>query len=898
MRRIDLVYKKLSELAKDKGITAKDIADSLGLSRANVSSDLNQLWKEGKIEKTKSRPVLFHLKESKRNKHDTTLDKFVSINKSLTTAVEQAKAAILYPPKGMHSLILGETGVGKTMFAGLMHTYAIEIGKLKKDAPFVTFNCADYANNPQLLISQLFGVKKGAYTGADSDRIGLIEKANDGILFLDEVHRLPAEGQEMFFTFMDKGIYRRLGETDVERAANVLIISATTESPESTLLKTFTRRIPMIINLSPLRERSLEERLNLITSFFREESFRLGQDIKVSTNSLRAFLSYHCPNNIGQLKTDIQLACAKAYADFVSKKKESIKINSTDLPNYVKEGLLIAKKNRHIIDKLIGLDNKYYLFDPNHENFSVETEKYTENIYEMIDSKIHELRQRGIDEKELDMIMENDIENFFAKYILGVKEKIEQKDISNVIDSNIIHLVEQIVEYAEKKLNKGLSQKVFLGLAFHIQSSIERIRRGKKIINPQLNKVRIKYKNEFNLALECVKMIEETLQIDLPIDEVGFLTMFFVLDEKDVEETKQSVGIAVITHGNGISKGMVEVAHRLLGTKYATSIDMPLDQNPQVVLEQLKKQIKDENRKAGYLFLVDMGSLLAFGDMVEEDTGVPIKVVPFVSTLHVVEAVRKAMLGYSLEKIYKDVINITQFDILNSQEIRNNNSLSKLAIITACLTGEGSALMIKNILQSHLKFDKQLLEIIPINIVGKEDIKLRIKKLKSQKNILCVISNFNIDDNIPEFSIEEVLNLKAINSIQHLIDIEQAFSKMGETLKYHMKYVNGDTVLPNIRKTIVEIENNLGLKVNRDNLIGIALHMSVMVDRLKSEETIVEYKDSQKYITNHQHLYVVVKNALKSLEQIYDIEIPDDEICYIMNFFDVKKVQEGVDYYV
>lgn len=90
----------------------------------------------------------------------------------------------------------------------MMHKFAMEAARLTETAPFVVFNCADYANNPQL-----FGVKKGAYTGAVEQK-GLIEKANGGILFLDEVHRLTPEGQEMLFTFIDGGMYRRLGESE------------------------------------------------------------------------------------------------------------------------------------------------------------------------------------------------------------------------------------------------------------------------------------------------------------------------------------------------------------------------------------------------------------------------------------------------------------------------------------------------------------------------------------------------------------------------------------------------------------------------------------------------------------------------------------------------------------
>ena len=120
----------------------------------------------------------------------------------------------MYPPRGLHTLLLGETGVGKTLFAETIYKYAKSTKVLDEEAPFISFNCADYANNPQLLLSYLFGVKKGTYTGANEDRDGIVEKANGGILFLDEIHRLPPEGQEILFYLIDKGEYRPLGEVE------------------------------------------------------------------------------------------------------------------------------------------------------------------------------------------------------------------------------------------------------------------------------------------------------------------------------------------------------------------------------------------------------------------------------------------------------------------------------------------------------------------------------------------------------------------------------------------------------------------------------------------------------------------------------------------------------------
>lgn len=310
MKRIDKVAKLLTQYSEKQPATASELAKQLNVTRANISSDLNQLVKLGKAKKSGTKPVYFFSTVPKEQTSSNILDDFIKKSPSLFHCGEQAKAAVLYPPNGMHILLTGETGVGKSMFAELIYTYAKSQNKVKADSNFITFNCADYANNPQLLVGSIFGIQKGAYTGAENDRIGLLEKANGGILFLDEIHRLPPEGQEMLFTFIDRGIYRRLGETSSERQAQVLLVCATTEETSSVLLQTFIRRIPMRIEIPNLIDRGLEERLSLIATFFQTETKKLGTPIEVSTNTIRALLGYHCPNNVGQLKADIQLLCA------------------------------------------------------------------------------------------------------------------------------------------------------------------------------------------------------------------------------------------------------------------------------------------------------------------------------------------------------------------------------------------------------------------------------------------------------------------------------------------------------------------------------------------------------------------------------------------------------------
>lgn len=266
MSKINEIYEALERLEKKnkKYISAFDLSEYLKMDRANISRYLNQLYRDKKIEKIEGRPVVYHCikqqEEYNNPKVQDSSDKIIGASSSLKVPIQQAKAAILYPPKGLNSLILGETGVGKSMFAELMYKFSKEAKVMDGKAPFVRFNCADYADNPQLVVAQIFGVKKGVYTGAEKDKDGLLKKADGGILFLDEIHRLSPQGQEMLFTYIDKGFFRPIGDTEDLIKVQVQIIAATTENPESYLLKTFTRRIPMIIKLPSLKDRTLKER--------------------------------------------------------------------------------------------------------------------------------------------------------------------------------------------------------------------------------------------------------------------------------------------------------------------------------------------------------------------------------------------------------------------------------------------------------------------------------------------------------------------------------------------------------------------------------------------------------------------------------------------------------------
>lgn len=885
MNKKEYVYKRLLELNDSRGIDAQTLASIVGMTRANVSHELNTLVKEGKVYKSSGRPVLFFAScnNSTSNKK-SKLDQLIKTNISLKQPIEQMKAAILYPPKGIPSLLLGDTGVGKSMFASLMYDYSVEMNIRAENSPFIVFNCADYSNNPQLLTSQLFGVKKGAYTGAEGDRVGLIEKADGGVLFLDEIHRLPPEGQEILFTFLDTGFFRRIGDYE-GRKSDVLIICATTEDPKSCLLKTFTRRIPMIIKIPSLKERSLEERLYLIKSFFKQESVKLNREIYVSLNTMRAFLSYDCPNNIGQLKSDVQLICAKAYSEFLTNIKSDVRINSANLPLYIKEGLYKEKEHRVLWNKLVGEEIEYFKFTNSNESIQEITSTKGNSIYEIIEHKLENLKAQGISDIAIENILENNIIRYFENHISGVSEDINRKSLLSIIDKDILDCIDKIIYYISSTLKRNFNSNMYTALALHINTLIKRVLSNKTVTNPELNKIKKLYPEEFNAALYAKEIIEKHIRHSIADDEAGYLTIFLLPEDRIHSKNKDKVKVVLIAHGDSTATSMADVANKLLGETYVIGINAPIEVSPSQVLEVFRKLVSEDINYKGYLLLVDMGSLTTFGIAIEEEFNVPVKVIPLVSTLHVLEAARKALLGFSLEDIYKEVLMVNSYFEMNRPHKELNNDNKKLAIVTACLTGEGGSVALKTFLNNNLKYDKNILEIITLNCLDKNYFRQRLSNIQKNKEVLFIVSSFPIDVDIRQYNMYDVISLKAINELQEIVDVKTTLIKMPLILKENILNLDGEELCNDVLQLIKMFESNLDIKLKDEKLIGLIMHLSYMISKLKNGEKSVEYPRKNEFIAQNAEVYNKIKEAFSILCNKYSIEISDNDICYVINFF-------------
>ncbi len=205
-------------------------------------------------------------------------------------------------------LIQGETGTGKELIARAIH-----FNGARKTKPLVTINCG--AMPPELLESELFGHKKGAFTGATSDKAGLFVTANGGTIFLDEIGEMPLALQVKLLRVLQDGEVRPVGE-NTPRKVDVRVIAATNrELLDEVKAGLFRRDLYYRLNVVPITIPPLRQRrddiLPLIEHFLRKFELKMGkQGLEIAADAMKVLLTNGWPGNVRELENAIERAVA------------------------------------------------------------------------------------------------------------------------------------------------------------------------------------------------------------------------------------------------------------------------------------------------------------------------------------------------------------------------------------------------------------------------------------------------------------------------------------------------------------------------------------------------------------------------------------------------------------
>ncbi|GAB5047205.1 sigma-54-dependent transcriptional regulator [Thermodesulfovibrio sp. TK110] len=263
-------------------------------------------------------------------------------------------------PTNATVLIYGESGTGKELIAKAIH-----YNSYRRDKPFIAINCAAI---PETLIeSELFGYEPGAFTGANTRKIGLIEAADKGTLFLDEIAEIPLATQSKLLRVLQEKEVRRIGGKDTIKV-DVRIIAATNKNLSAEVEKNRFRedlyyRLKVItVEIPPLRERK-EDIPELVNFFIEKYSREFGKRINgIDNSALDALINYPWPGNIRQLETVIERAIIICEGEKITLKdiKDELKVSMSknvfeiDIPD---EGINYEELEKELLKKALVKSN-------------------------------------------------------------------------------------------------------------------------------------------------------------------------------------------------------------------------------------------------------------------------------------------------------------------------------------------------------------------------------------------------------------------------------------------------------------------------------------------------------------------------------------------------------------
>jgi two-component system, NtrC family, response regulator AtoC len=245
------------------------------------------------------RRELGHLRDQQHGE----LDFVVGDSQAMVEALKHAQRAA---QSDVSVLISGETGSGKEVFAQAIHDLGPRAGK-----PFIGINCA--AIQSTMLESELFGHEAGAFTGAQKRKHGLMEVADEGILFLDEISSMPVDMQAKLLRAIEEQAFRRVGGTNLIKV-DVQILAASNKDMKTLIANNQFRedlyyRLKVLdLHIPPLRERKADIP-ELVGLFMHKNNQRQGSNIiNISQRALSCLMDYDWPGNIRELSNIIERA--------------------------------------------------------------------------------------------------------------------------------------------------------------------------------------------------------------------------------------------------------------------------------------------------------------------------------------------------------------------------------------------------------------------------------------------------------------------------------------------------------------------------------------------------------------------------------------------------------------
>lgn len=889
---------KIFRIGRMEYLSANGIGKKKNISRTLVSQYLNELFKEGLLVKVNSRPVYFLHKEMLELRYGVILsgNLYYSLNdlmeellqtqfqmqdfgkaigelSSLSYCVEQCKAAVSYPPAGLPILLTGENGTGKSFFAGLIWEYAENHELLDARKPIFVLDCSEYAKTPERLRAILFGEKQ-----KEGDFPGLLEQAEGSILFFDEAHNLTAECQEQLFSYLDEGRFHRNGDKEHWIQVETRLIFATMKKPEDVFLRTFLRRIPIIVHLPSLAERSLDEKEELIVHFFKREGQKLGREVMVSRRVMNVLLNHEYQGNIGELEKVIRTSCANAWLN--RRDREELVVLLFHLPEHVLTTMKAEVDAPEDMESLLRMSN----FERSMVADQIET--MFDNLLDHASEYMHEGYGFG---EFMDAGMKS-IRAYYDYLVFG-KHYVHAKVCT--VQSILTELFEKISDRYMVILPANCSFVLARSIFSMSQDgfTIERWEQERKEdLDQTMAFLQREAPRELAIASELLKTVRDNLDFQFHRINQIFLAINIAYYNRKIP-FHETTGI-IISHGYSTASSIADTANKLLGNAVFYAMDMPLEMKMEEVAEKLKRHVESYGMYRNIILLVDMGSLEEIGDKLRSVSNIHVGIINNVSTQMALDIGSQIMNRVGMEEILKEVCENVKFAykvidtqkrepaILFTSEMGVHATERMLSLFGTSLSGQGKI---------------QLLLGDFASLMHEQERHEWFEKYK----VLCLIGTMDpMISGVPFFSLDMLIGGEESSKLGRLLTpylTEQEITILSDTLLKNFSLQNvvqnltildADMLLSYVIEAVNTLQRLLGKQFINRTLTSFYVHISCMVERLVTKSYDELSGTAEDFMREHIDFVQKIRCAFQEIERHYRIILPPEEVEFLYEYIE------------
>lgn len=826
----------LAAIAAEEGQTTAELAEKIARSRSVTSLYLNELLRMGRIRKTSGRPVRWQ-RQTGELKSSTAgvFDQFVGANGSLAVAVNQIQSAMLYPPMGMPLLLHGHSGVGKTYLAQVIADFLKE-NQAPNAEKIITFNCADYAHNPELLSSILFGYVKGAFTGADRDSQGLLAQADHGILFLDEIHRLSFENQEKLFQFIDRGYFHRLGDEKTTIHAQVRLLFATTEDPKQVLLPTFYRRIPLTVELVDFAERPRLERMLLVGKLLQQEAQLIHRPLAIEATILSQIVDAQYVGNIGGLKNRLKLLCATS-------------LRQEDTPKDV----LVIKEDSDTAGVTIPIEAL------------LQVETIVSNERDQIAGVWRDLLEKE-DFLRAQALLQRAVETWQAE-TLTIQQQWRQQEVCDLLKRRWWQKFGQAKDWQAPALAIAMACEV-------ADTSLE------DQFRERLQQLQFEYPRTTALAYQLLKASDYA-----KVYNHVALTLSLL---QHVSEAVRYQGL-LVAHGDSTASSMQMVVNQLLDDYIFDAIDMPLDASVADIVTQTKAWLNERETEAGVIMMVDMGSLTQLYQQLKPQIHGQLLVINHLTTAYALE------LGQMIQRNAPFSAIAEQMEQLPTPDVQYFEGFALTPnVIISSLSGDEITARLADIFVKYLYPQIKVIPLAFNDLMQAVDQTLQDESYLASTELIITTGATNLPEQLKTLNVmdligdqhdpllpEKLAGLMRLENNESLVnDLLHFFSEEG--LKEKLTFLNPEIIISQVEQVVEKIERRFQYGLAPEMKFMLMMHLAVMVERMMlSGDSYDLPVDPETLGFNHKPFFPTMHSILHDIEQFYRVTTNDWEI-YIL----------------